>query len=567
MKYLPAQLSYFLGSAEARRNVGALLRYVAFLVAVIATYSILFHVIMERVEGRQHSWLTGLYWTLTVMTTLGFGDITFQSDLGRFFSVVVLLSGVVLLLIMLPFAFIRFFYAPWLEAQVRLRAPREVPATLAGHVLICGHDAIAPGLIARLRLHDIPHVVIEPDAETAGRLYADGVTAVHGDVDSRLTYERVGAARARLVVANREDTTNTNIVLTVREVAPSVPIAAVVDDDDAVDILELSGATHVLPLKHRLGEMLANRISTGHARAHVIGTFRGLEIAEFPVHNTGFAGKPLRELRLREGIGINFLGVWQRGRLEPVGPDTVFDNTSVAVVIGTRAQIAALDELLVIYDTNYNPALVIGGGKVGRAAAQAIRRQDFPVHLVERDPQVCAALEGVADRVICGDAADRDVLQTAGVADAPAVLLTTNDDAMNIFLAVYCRRLNPELRIVSRITHERNIEAIHRAGADFVLSYAWLGVEHVFALVRGRELTLLGEHVELFAEPLPAALVGLTLAESRIGDLTGLNVIALDRQGTLETNPSSSTRLAAGTQLVMVGSTEQLAAFRSRFRG
>ena len=62
------------------------------------------------------------------MTTLGFGDITFTSDTGRLFSMVVLLSGVVFLLVMLPFLFIRLFYAPWLEARVRMRAPREVPA-------------------------------------------------------------------------------------------------------------------------------------------------------------------------------------------------------------------------------------------------------------------------------------------------------------------------------------------------------------------------------------------------------------------------------------------------------
>ena len=48
----------------------------------------------------------------------------------------------------------------------------------------------------------------------------------------------------------------------------------------------------------------------------------------------------------------------------------------------------------------------------------------------------------------------------AGILEAASVLLTTNDDAMNIYLAVYCRRLNPNLRIVSRITHERNVEAI-----------------------------------------------------------------------------------------------------------
>jgi voltage-gated potassium channel len=74
---------------------------------------------MLYAEGRYHSWITGVYWTLTVMTTLGFGDITFASDIGRFFSIIVLLSGIVLLLILLPFMFIRLFYAPWLEAQVR----------------------------------------------------------------------------------------------------------------------------------------------------------------------------------------------------------------------------------------------------------------------------------------------------------------------------------------------------------------------------------------------------------------------------------------------------------------
>jgi hypothetical protein len=44
----------------------------------------------------------------------------------------VLLSGIVLLLILLPFMFIRLFYAPWLEAQVRFRAPREAQADVNG---------------------------------------------------------------------------------------------------------------------------------------------------------------------------------------------------------------------------------------------------------------------------------------------------------------------------------------------------------------------------------------------------------------------------------------------------
>src|SRR5690606_35554521 len=113
MKFLTSQVTYLLSRGENRQNIAALLKYLAFLLAVIAAFTVIFHLLMYYVEGRYYSWLSGLYWTLTVMTTLGFGDITFESDTGRIFSVVVLLSGVVRLLLNLPFTFIRFAFAPW----------------------------------------------------------------------------------------------------------------------------------------------------------------------------------------------------------------------------------------------------------------------------------------------------------------------------------------------------------------------------------------------------------------------------------------------------------------------
>ena len=203
MKFVISQISYFLTEKDARQNIRALFKYLAFLTVVIAAYTVLFHLIMLYAEGRYHSWITGIYWTLTVMTTLGFGDITFTSDIGRFFSIVVLLSGIILLLILLPFMFIRLFYAPWLEAQVRLRAPRETPEDTRGHVIICNYDTIAPGLIDRLRLHGIPYFVIEPDYTAAARMHGDGLSVIAGEVDSSATYRNLRVSQARLVFAKR----------------------------------------------------------------------------------------------------------------------------------------------------------------------------------------------------------------------------------------------------------------------------------------------------------------------------------------------------------------------------
>ncbi|RPI49882.1 MAG: potassium transporter TrkA [Acidobacteria bacterium] len=563
MKYLSSQLGFLL-AGESRANLSALLKYFAFLVMLITAYAVLFHLIMGRIEGQQHSWITGFYWTLVVMTTLGFGDITFTSDVGRLFSIVVLLSGVVFLLVMLPFLFIRLFYAPWLEARVRLRAPRDVRPGTAGHVIITEYDAVAIGLVERLRAAAIPYFIVEPDAATAARLVGDDLSVVTGERDSRATYERLLTPSARLVVANCEDTANTNITLTVREVAPQVHIAAVVEEEDSIDILQLSGATTVLPLKRQLGESLANRVDAGRAEAHVIGSFRSLQIAELPVHNTPLAGLLVRETRLRERTGLSVVGIWERGRLQPAFPDTEIRANSVAVVAGTAPQIAALSALLA-RDGTTAPVLVIGAGKVGQAAARALKRKALVVYALDRDAKALETLAPDVDAVYVGDAADRELIERAGIHGVASVLLTTNDDAMNIYLAVYCRRLNANLRIVSRITHERNVEAIHRAGADFVLSYTSLGVESIMSLVNGDAAVTLGEGVRLFEVRVPSSLAGQPLSKTGIGSRTGLSVVAMEDQETLTTQLTAETVLPRGGKLLMLGSAGQHQRFVEAF--
>ena len=564
MKYLSSQFGYLFGAGETRTNLATLLKYFAFLLAMITAYAVIFHVIMASVEGQEHSWITGFYWTLVVMTTLGFGDITFTTDIGRLFSMLVLVSGVVFLLVMLPFLFIRLFYGPWLESRVRLRAPREVRGGTQGHVIITEYDPIAVGLVRRLVDAGIPYFIVEPDAEKAARFVSDDLSVVTGENDSRDTYERLLTPDARLVVANCEDTVNTNITLTVREVAPQVQIAAIVEEDDSVDILQLSGATTVLPLKRQLGESLANRVDTGRVEAHVIGSFKGVQVAELPVRDTVLSGALVRESRLRELTGLSVVGLWQRGRLQPAFPDTPLRADSVIVVAGSTAQIGALNTLVARAGTTV-PVLVIGAGKVGQAAARALKQKALIVHALDHDDKSLATLAPVVDAVYAGDAADRETIERAGIGRAASVLLTTNDDAMNIYLAVFCRKLNPGLRIVSRITHQRNLEAIHRAGADFVLSYSSLGIDSIMSLVTGDAPVILGEGVRLFEVRVPPSLAGRPLAQTGIGSRTGLSVVAMEQKGHLKTQLTGEDVLVKGSTLVMLGNLDQRQKFAEAF--
>ena len=124
--FYPEPVSDTRDRQKKQQHIAAIRRYFLILVLIIALFSICFHFLMIY-EGQQQTWLSGVYWCLTVMTTLGFGDITFTTDLGRIFSVLVLLVGLVYFAILLPFTFMQHVYRPWSERQLRERVPHSLP--------------------------------------------------------------------------------------------------------------------------------------------------------------------------------------------------------------------------------------------------------------------------------------------------------------------------------------------------------------------------------------------------------------------------------------------------------
>ena len=549
MKFLPSQLYYFLRHRPSRISIMNLLRFVLLLAGLVALFSILFHYIMAH-EGRSFSWVTGLYWTLTVMSTLGFGDITFYSDLGRIFSTVVLLSGLIFLLILLPFTFIEFFYAPWLRLQAENRAPTSVPDKTEGHIILTTLDPVTDNLIRKLSPYRYEYVLLISDLTEALRLHDLGYRVVRGDLDNPETYRRVNVERARMVVTTGNDMLNTNVVSTIREVSESVPIMAVANHRAAVDILELAGANHVLQFGEMLGQALARRVSGSDAAAHVIGQFDKLHFAEAPVGQSGSANETVRESGLSEQVGVKVLGVWQRGKFEIATPDTLIEAGTVLVLAGHKD---AIDRYNKIHDTSANkePIIIIGGGRVGRAVGRALEARSLEYCLVERDPSRVRADN--AARYVVGDAAELETLARAGIMDTGTVVISTHDDDTNIYLTIYCRRLRANVRIVSRATLERNVATLHRAGADFVMSYASMGANVILTLLDRSDVIMVTEGLNVFRVPMPPELAGRTLAQADVRRKTGSAVVAWQVGDTITLNPDVHEPMPANGELIVIG--------------
>ena len=541
-------MAFVLRDGGARQNFQILLRFILVLFALVLFYTIMFQVLMSM-EGQEHSWVSGVYWTFVTMSTLGFGEITFESDLGRIFSIIVLLSGTLFMLVLLPFTFIQFFYAPWMEAQQRARAPRELEPDTKGHAILTQYDPVTSALITKLKQYHYPYVLLVPDINEALRLQDLRIKVLVGDLDNPDVYRKARVENASLVATTADDRVNTNVAFTVRELSESVPIVSTAKDLASMDILELAGSSHVLHLGHALGGALARRVIAGDAMTHVIGQFDGLRIAEATAAGTPLVGKTLKESKLRDLTGVSVTGVWERGDFIPARSDTIITKHSVLLIAGSSEQLLRYDELFCIYHVSGSPIVIIGGGRVGRATGTSLDGREVDYRIIEKLPERVRD----SDKYVVGDAAELAVLEQAGIQDTPAVVITTHDDDTNIYLTIYCRRLRPDIQIISRATLDRNVATLHRAGADFVMSYASMGANTIFNLLKRGDVLLVAEGLDIFKVKVPHALEGKTIAESTLREKTGCSVVAVDSGKEMEINPEPSLVLSANREIVLIG--------------
>jgi voltage-gated potassium channel len=542
------------------RNFPALLRFVLILTGLVTSYSVLFQLLMAY-EGQQHSIVTGFYWTLSTMSTLGYGDVRFETDPGRLFSIVVLLSGIVFMLVLLPFTFIELFYEPWMEARAANLIPRSVPEGMNDHVILTFYGPVAAALIEKLGQYNYPYVVVLPEVEQVTLLGDAGINCILGELNDPKTWEQARVEHAALVATTRDDITNTSVVFTVRGITDRTPVVATARSEDSVEILKLAGCSRVLDLTRLVAEALARRVSGGSRISHVIGKIDDLLIAEVDSGRTSLVGKGYTEAQRLTSVSI--VGFWARGVFEIGQPESVVGENTLLLMAGSRDQLKEFDTTFQSESAlpPMTPVIIIGGGRVGRASAAALKRRGVEYRVVEQ------AEERVLDpeTYIHGSAGDKSVLQLAGIESAQTVIITTGDDETNIYLTIFCRLLRPDIQVICRATLERNVAAMHRAGCDIALSYASLGANALFNLLHRVDLLMVAEGLDVFKVPVPGELAGKTLSEADFRQRTNCSVIGIDSDDKTTTNPGPDSVLPEGGEIVLIGTPQSETEFLKRY--
>jgi voltage-gated potassium channel len=219
-------------------------------------------------------------------------------------------------------------------------------------------------------------------------------------------------------------------------------------------------------------------------------------------------------------------------------------------------------------------AIICGYGRMGQEIAREFDARRLPYVVIEVNPEQVAQLAAAGILHVAGDATQDAALQAAGIDRARCLIAVAHTDAVNIFVVLSARTLNPGLQIVARSVHMEDEHKLRRAGADRVLSPYVIGARSIAAAVTRPDVVdfldlhaqrAVGE-MEAITVTARAAFCNQTLAEARIREQTGCIILAIrprEATGTarrFQSNPSPDASLREGDVLIALGTPDQLAA-------
>jgi voltage-gated potassium channel len=210
-------------------------------------------------------------------------------------------------------------------------------------------------------------------------------------------------------------------------------------------------------------------------------------------------------------------------------------------------------------------------GRVGHAAAEELRRRHGDILVIEANADLEEDLSHSGMTYLIGDPSKEGVLEDAGVERAKGLICAVDSDAINVYITLTARSLNPDLFIISRASSPSSVQTLYRAGADRVVS--------PYTLSGTRMASMAMDPAVLEFVDMVGLAPGLRVEELRIGpdsEMCGLSVrdactpfervmvLAVKKpDGELLIPPQAHTPLEVDDVLIAIGPVSSLSEFAS----
>jgi len=541
-----------------RSRTGPLLYLGMGLLGLLVLSALLYQLGMSELEGKPRDFWAALEWAGETLTTTGYGkDAGWSHPVMVVFVIAVQLAGVLFVFLLLPIVLL-----PFLEQRFEVRLPRSFAKT-AGRVVIYRYGPAVETLLEQLDQKHVRSVVIEEDEATARSLLERG-RAVVWCPETADSLAAVPLAGARALVANGTDEENAALILSARQEGFAGDILAMAEHPYHRTPLALAGATAVFTPPHLLAAALA-----AHASARISPRVAGvqqlgakLQIAEVRIlEDSPLAGRTLEDARIGERTGVTVIGQWVSGHLAAAPTAKMrLEPRGIVVAAGSEESIARFENLAEGASRlpREGPILIAGYGEVGRKVAELVGDAGEAVVSIDRQEW-----PGVT---LVGNVLDRELLLRAEASRARVIVLALDSDEATLFATVIMKHLAPDVPVIARVTHPRNVERIYRAGADFALSLSHVAGQLLARRLLGEEAVIIDEGLKVLKTS-PQGLIGRHPAEMAIRDRTGCSVVAVERDDELLVEFPPDFRFAESDDVYVCGSAAAVRRFQERLSG
>lgn len=217
--------------------------------------------------------------------------------------------------------------------------------------------------------------------------------------------------------------------------------------------------------------------------------------------------------------------------------------------------------------------IVCGVGSTGIHVVGELRAMGEKLVCIDQRTVALEELEREGVLTLHGDATDDEILHKAGITRARGIVATMDDDKTNMFVVVTARQTQPSLRIVTKAVFPSAVAKLRRAGADAVVSPAFIGgmrlasemlrpqvVRFLDEMLRDKEANLRIDEAVIGPK---GELVGQRLRDAGVRDRCGVLIIAVrSPEGETDYVPASDLVLSPGLTVIAIGGPDDVRRLR-----
>lgn len=315
------------------------------LLALTALGTIGYHLI-ER-----WNFLDSLYMTVITLATVGYKEVHQLNPAGKAFTIVLIIFGVSIVFWAVASLFETIVGEQLWHTLMRRRMQNQIDK-MRDHYIICGFGRMGQEIARVFESSNVPYIVIEINPTQIPGLVERGIPFIEGNASDDKVLTTAGIARAKgLVTVAPTDEENVFITLTARGLNTGLFIVARSIMEGNEGKLKRAGANRVMSPYTTGGRRMAFAALRPHVLEFLDATIRAdsvvFELEDVTVTSKApFAGKPIKESKIRETAGATILAVRSAEGVLNYNPrsDTVIVSGDVLILVGTPDELAAAEK-------------------------------------------------------------------------------------------------------------------------------------------------------------------------------------------------------------------------------